>query len=125
MGTETRLEVDGPIKEVMGKGTVGAPDGSRAFHGALRDAGKPCLTGVNHMKKIFTPVSKILKSSLDVRTNRMLKSKVGKTSKKKKSAVAETARYYKLPAGDNSAECTIGCSLLILRPPPPPPICPH
>ena len=38
-----------------------------------------------------------------------IKSKVGKTSKKKKSAVAETARYYKLPAGDNSAERTVGC----------------
>ena len=39
--------------------------GSRAFHGALRDAGKPSLPGVNHMKEVFTPIARVLKSSLD------------------------------------------------------------
>ena len=41
--TYIKAEVDQPIKDAMGAGTVGAPDGSRAFHGAIRDAGKPNL----------------------------------------------------------------------------------
>ena len=72
MGAETRQDVDNPIKMHMGSATVGAPDGGRAFHGAPQASGIPTLTGVNHMKKVFTPVGKLLKSTLTTGTTRML-----------------------------------------------------
>ena len=114
MGTESRAEVDQPIKDAMGAGTVGAPDGSRAFHGALRDAGKPSLPGVNHMKKVFTPIARVLKSSLDARTKRMLEKKC-KSKGSTKAAVAQTKRYFKVAAGDSSAENTVGCIKKVMR----------
>ena len=104
MGAESRAEVDQPIKDAMGAGTLGAPDGSRAFQGALRDAGKPSLPGVNHMKKVFTPIARVLKRSLDARTKQRM---MEKKCKRKKPAVAQTKRYFKVAAGDNSAENTV------------------
>ena len=114
MGAESRAEVDQPIKDAMGAGTIGAPDGSRAFHGALRDAGKPSLPGVNHMKKVFTPIARVLKSSIDARTKRMLEKKC-KSKGSTKAAVAETKRYFKVAAGDSSAENTVGCIKKVMR----------
>ena len=114
MGAESRSEVDQPIKDAMGAGTIGAPDGSRAFHGAIRAAGKPSLHGVNHMKKVFTPVARLLKSSLDDRTKRMLHEKT-KTKGSRKPAVRETSRYFKLAASDNGAENTVGCIKKVMR----------
>ena len=114
MGAESRAEVDQPIKDAMGAGTVEAPDGSRAFHGALRDAGKPSLPGVNHMKKVFTPIARVLNSSLDARTKRMLEKK-GKSKGSTKTAVAQTKRYFQVAEGDNSAENTVGCIKKVMR----------
>ena len=111
MGAETRQDVDNPIKTHMGSATVGAPDGGRAFHGALKASGIPTLTGVNHMKKVFTPVGKLLKSTLDTGTTRMLRQRC----KGKQPCVKEAARYFTLPAGDNSAERTIGCIKGVMR----------
>ena len=88
MGAETRQDVDNPIKTHMGSATVGAPDGGRAFHGALKASGIPTLTGVNHMKKVFTPVGKLLKSTLDTGTTRMLRQRC----KGKQPCVKEAAR---------------------------------
>ena len=60
------------------------------------------------MKDMFTPVARLLKSSLDARTKRMLEKKC-KRKGSTEAAVAETKRYLKFAAGDNGAENTVGC----------------
>ena len=88
------------LKKTLGKGTVVAPDGSRAFHGAAAAADRPVLKGVNHMMKVFTPASKLLKSKLDAKTTRMLRAR----AKGKQPCVKETACFFILSAGDNSVD---------------------
>ena len=103
-GPETRAEVEGPLKKALGKGTVVAPDGGKAFHGAAEAAGRQVLKGVNHQRKIFTPASRLLKSKLDSKTTRMLRAR----TKGKNPSVRETALYFTLSAGDNAAEGITG-----------------
>ena len=69
------------------------------------------IAGVNHMKIVFTPIARVLKRSLDARTKRMMEKKC----KRKKPAVAQTKRYFKVAAGDNSAENTVGCIKKVMR----------
>ena len=66
------------------------------------------------MKKVFTPIARVLKSSIDARTKRMLEKKC-KSKGSTKAAVAETKRYFKVAAGDNSAENTVGCIKKVMR----------
>ena len=103
-GPESLPEVEETIAKLFGIGTVAAPDGSQAFHSAAQKAGKPSLKGVSHGTKVFTPVSKLLKSKLDKSVLKMLRS----NSKGKVPAVKETARYFVLAAGDNAAEGQTG-----------------
>ena len=84
--------------------TFVAPDGAQAFWSAGDNAGKTVLKGVNHNKKVFTPTTKVLKSTLDRHENALLK----KQTKGKDACVKETKLYYILPAGDNSAESHLG-----------------
>ncbi|CAK0857626.1 unnamed protein product, partial [Prorocentrum cordatum] len=83
-GPESLEEVRGPLVGAMGPGIALAPDGARASHSAAEEIGAASLSGVNHQKKVFTPVTRLLK----------------------KQAGAETKLYFKLVAGDNSAEST-------------------
>ena len=97
-------EVEEPIAKLFGLGTVVAPDGSKALHSAAKKAGKPSLKGVSHFTKVFTPVSKLLKSKLSKDVVKMLRSKC----KGKKTPVKETALYFVLAGGDNAAESLTG-----------------
>jgi hypothetical protein len=103
-GSERLEEVEASIARLFGKGTVMAPDGSRAFHAAAKNAKKACLKGVSHITKVFTPVSKLLKSTLGDDETRMLRAR----SKGKQPAVKETRLYFVLVAGDNAAEGITG-----------------
>ena len=89
---------------MLGDGTVLAPDGAQAFHGSAQAAGKPSLRGVNHNQKMFTPVGRLLKSTLDKATAKMLRAQ----TKGKTPSVKETSRYFMMAAGDNSVEGTQG-----------------
>ena len=66
------------------------------------------------MKKVFTPIARVLNSSLDARTKRMLEKK-GKSKGSTKTAVAQTKRYFHVAEGDNSAENTVGCIKKAMR----------
>ena len=89
-GAESLKEVSAKVLKLFGKGTVMAPDGSPAFHAAAKKGGKPSLKGVSHLTKVFTPVSKLLKSTLQKDEIKMLRS----NSKGKGAAVNETKLYF-------------------------------
>ena len=97
-------EVQSPFQKHLGLGTVVAPDGGKALQSAAMKAGRAVLRGVNHQRKVFTPVSKVEKEELDSRTTRMLR----RHTKGKKPAVKETKKQFVLPGRDNSAEGTQG-----------------
>ena len=103
-GPESLAEVRGPRAHAMGKGTALAPDGAQAFHSAAAEIGVPSLPGVNHQDKVFTPVTRLLKSKLPKRTAAALR----RHSRGKAPAVQETKLYFKLVAGDNSVESVQG-----------------
>lgn len=62
------------------------------------------MTGVDHSLKVFTPTSRLLKSSLDLAITRMLRSK----TKGAKPSVVKQNRHVVLVAGDNAAEGKTG-----------------
>ena len=103
-GAESLEEVSAKVLKLFGKGTVMAPDGSPASHAAAKKGGKPSLKGVSHLTKVFTPVSKLLKSTLQKDEIKMLRS----NSKGKGAAVKETKLYFVLCGGDNAAESQSG-----------------
>ena len=66
------------------------------------------------MKKVFAPIAKLLTSSLDARTKRLLQKKC-QSKGSTKAAFAQTTRYFKVAAGDNAAEKTVGCIKKVMR----------
>ena len=69
---------------------------------------------VNHMKKVFAPTANLLTSSLDATGKRMLEKKC-QSKGSTKAAFAQTTRYFKVAAGDNAAEKTVGCIKKVMR----------
>ena len=102
-GPETREEVSGTVKQALGRRTILCGDGARAWEGAARSAGKAHLPGVAHNKRIFTPVARVKKSSLNRSTQSWLKAKSRGSCKANPSQ--ETQRDFKFVAGANLAEC--------------------
>lgn len=45
------------LQQQLGKGVLLAPDGARAWPAALKDSDIPVVPGVNHNRKIFTPLA--------------------------------------------------------------------
>ena len=99
-GPETREEVSRTVKHALGRRTILCGDGARAWEGAARSAH---LRGVAHNKRIFTPVARVKKSSLNPSTQSWLKAKSRGSCKA--NPVQETQRDFKFVAGDNLAEC--------------------
>jgi hypothetical protein len=83
---------------------IHAPDGARAWKGICDTMQMPCASGVSHLRKIFTPVSRFLKSGLTKKAHATLK----KQTKGKKAAATASTRYFHICGGDNSAESTLG-----------------
>ena len=102
-GPETREEVSGTVKQALGRRTILCGDGARAWEGAARSAGKAHLPGVAHNKRIFTPVARVKKSSLNRSTQSWLKAKSRGSCKA--NPLQETQRDFKFVAGANLAEC--------------------
>ncbi|CAE7541319.1 unnamed protein product [Symbiodinium microadriaticum] len=67
MPPETVADVKPQMDKQLGSGVVFAPDGARAWLAATRESDVPVLTGVNHNKKVFTPVSTLAKKDLSMR----------------------------------------------------------
>ena len=106
-GPESKEEVSGTVKKALGKRTILCGDGARAWGGAAAAAGKAHLSGVAHNKRIFTPVARLRKTSLNHSTQSWLKSKSSSSSGSAKP-VQETARDFKFVAGDQLAESAFG-----------------
>lgn len=100
MGPESLEEVSGPMTSALGKGVIVSPDGGKAFHSVARKLGKSCLKGVNHQKKVFTPLATLKKSQVDNASSKTLQ----RQSRGKEKMVHVSARQFKLAAGDNLAE---------------------
>ena len=64
---------------------------------------KPVLKGVNHQAKVFTPRSKLLKSSLTPESVQTLR-RLCKAKKGEKPQVRETQLYFVAAGGDNLCE---------------------
>ena len=103
-GPERKEEVADPIAKLFGCNTIVAADGSTGFQAAAKDANKPSLKGVSHITKVFTPVTKLLKSKLSQGEIKLLR----RHCKGEQPAVKETALYFVLAAGDNAAENITG-----------------
>ena len=109
---ETACEVRKPLRRSLGPGVVLAADGARAWAKAVPE--KPRLEGVSHGRRVFTPTAKLSKSALDSRTTRMLqRNSTGKAGRGK--LAAESARLFKVPAGDHAAEGVLGNLKTTLR----------
>ena len=91
------------MKQALGRRTILCGDGARAWEGAARSAGKANLPGVAHNKRIFTPVARVKKSSLNRSTQSWLKAKSRGSCKA--NPLQETQRDFKFVAGANLAEC--------------------
>ena len=81
-----------------------SPDGGGAFSSVVEKQGAPILKGVQHGNKIFTPTYRIKKNDFDKASVSMLHSQ----SVMKRPAVKEQVNDFVIPAGDNSAESTLG-----------------
>lgn len=64
-GPESKEEVCGTVKKALGRRTIVCGDGARAWGGAAAAAGKAHLSRVAHNKRIFTPVARLRKTSLN------------------------------------------------------------
>ena len=104
MGTEKRAEVEPALRSMVSADCILAPDGAKAWKGICDTMQVPCASGVSHLRKIFTPVSRFLKSGLTKKAHATLK----KQTKGKKAAASESCRYFHVCGGDNSAESTLG-----------------
>ena len=104
MGAEKREEVEGVLRKTITKTCVLAPDGAKAWKGVASDMNVPLAGGVNHMRKIFTPPAKFLKSKLTASQ----KATFDKDARGNHPSASSSPRYYTLAAGDNAAEATLG-----------------
>ena len=81
-----------------------AADGARARAKAVPEKGR----------RVFTPTAKLSKTALDSRATRMSqRNSTGKAGRGK--LAAESARLFKVPAGDNAAEGVLGNLKATLR----------
>ena len=88
-----------------------AVDGAPAWGKAAESLGLGTLKGVRHNAKIFTPTSRLQKSSLKP----SLKAVLHKKAQAKTSCVKETQKDFVLPGGDNAAEGLFGHLKTALR----------
>lgn len=99
---ETKSEMTPLLQGSLGKGVVVAPDGARAWRAAA--SGHARLTGVSHLRKIYTPASQLQKKDLDKRTSKLLK----RNSKGPRRLAREYKNHWRLAGGDNAAESLLG-----------------
>ncbi|CAE7488892.1 unnamed protein product, partial [Symbiodinium necroappetens] len=104
MPPETVADVKPQMDQQLGSGVVFAPDGARAWLAATRESDVPVLTGVNHNKKVFTPVSTLAKKDLSASATKTLKRQTGA----QKGLARETKHAFEVVGGDNMAESLLG-----------------
>ena len=82
-----------------------------AFQSSAKDLEMCSLKGVSHLKKVFTPLATVSKSSVISAEKTTLK----KFAKGRKPVVKESPRLFKAPAGDQKAENRLGCIKQTMR----------
>ena len=96
---ETKSEVTPLVQQKVPQGAILAADGAAAWVSAAKTGKTHLLKGVSHAKKIFTPVSRLLKKDISEKARRFLK---------KQSVPGGLCKDYKkhfvLAAGDQACE---------------------
>ena len=112
MPTERTCEVEDLLHQQLGKATVLAPDGAAAWKKALDNQGqgkkkKPLLSGVSHVRGVYTPLSTVKKDDVDGPTREFLK--------RETHMAKDVGDSWLCVAGDNCAEGMLGCVKQCLR----------
>ena len=102
-GAREKRRGDASAEEALGPGTFMGADGARAWVSRSRSLNVPILGKVNHQQKVFTPVAKLLKSSLT-----KLQRRTFSASSKGPAPATEVGRkFFWAAGGDNSAESAL------------------